>query len=87
MSKCRQERKLETPYADLLPPLKQAYTTTDSESLISVGVCDTRAVLECWRGDIGSRRWTHNAEFFAMNWDKMSEAGWDVFAWRASNVR
>lgn len=60
----------------------QAYTTPKSDSLLSVGVCDTRAVLECWRSGIGTTRRAPNAEFFAIRWDEMSRAGWSVSVWR-----
>lgn len=64
-----------------------AYTTGRSESLLSVGVCETRAVLECWRSGLGEVRRCENAEFFAMKWDQMAKAGWTVHVWRATDGR
>lgn len=65
----------------------QAYTSADSSSLLSVGVCETRAVLECWRAGCGWRQWATNAEFHVAPWDKMVAAGWRVSTWRATNGR
>jgi hypothetical protein len=65
----------------------QAYTTAQVDPLLSVAVCDTRVILDCWKSRCGEMRECENAKFFTMWWHQMAAKGFEVKTWRAARGR